>query len=109
MCSTQSHGRTGFASILHLSHFLSRTLPFRTPSVSLCLSLSLCLSAVKLELLIAVGGVLSLISLFLASLAKYYVYAYAALAAAACKFRNLLAFSCAGNEVEAAAKAEIAV
>lgn len=78
--------------LLYLVSFLSLSLA-QSHSVSVSLALSLCLSVspVKFELLIAVEGILSLISLFLASFAKYYVYAYAALAAAACKFRNLLA------------------
>lgn len=80
--------------LLYLVSLLSLSLAqSHSVSVSLALSLFLCLSVspVKFELLIAVEGILSLISLFLASFAKYYVYAYAALAAAACKFRNLLA------------------
>lgn len=76
---------------------------------SLCLPLSLSLSVgVKFVLLIAVEGILSLISLFLASFAKYYVYAYAALAAPQhANFAICWRFSCTGNEVEAAA--EVAV
>lgn len=85
MRSTQSHG-------LALSFYLSLSLAqSHSPSLSHSLFLCLLVSPVKFELLIAVEGILSLISLFLASFAKYYVYAYAALAAAACKFRNLLA------------------
>lgn len=76
----------GSLHFLHLSHFLSLCLSLSL-SLSPFLCPALCLLAVKFELLIAVAGrVLSLISLFLASFAKYYVYAYAALAAAACKF-----------------------
>lgn len=87
-------GGNALDTISWLGTFLPSCLACLTFSCtkSLCLPLSLSLSVgVKFELLIAVQGILSLISLFLASFSKYYVYAYAALAAAACKFRNLLA------------------
>lgn len=87
-------GGNALDTISWLGTFLPSCLACLTFSCtkSRCLPLSLSLSVgVKFELLIAVQGILSLISLFLASFAKYYVYAYAALAAAACKFCNLLA------------------